>query len=256
MMYIRLLLAALFFLPVAASAQERITNLLDANKKLEMAHLAYERGDSRDALDYYLQVAQSEFGGPAAWFNAGNASYRSGDTGHAVLYYKRALKMDPDYERAIRSLDFISPATNESDSLFTDEVVGTVFRKTTPAFWVIIAEVCFVLIWISVARAMAIPDRDRRGHWIAAMGWALVFFLASGYLAYANHEFRAGGNQAVVVSDKTITRSAPDETATAVLELPAGTIVDLSEQPRKGFVRVRLADGRAGFVETDTIERI
>ena len=93
-----LAIVAAFFFPAVAPAQSdrfaAITTLEEANKVAENAHLAFERGESRLAQDDYLRIANSSFGGAQSWFNAGTAAYRSGDIGRAVLYYKRALKVE------------------------------------------------------------------------------------------------------------------------------------------------------------------
>lgn len=255
-----LLILSLLLLPLTLQANterlQPVETLSEANEVLDDAHLAYERGDTREAMDAYLRVANSPFGGAPAWFNAGTAAYRSGDVGRAVLYYKRALKIDPGYTRARSSLDFVSPATNQQEVGFAEEVLGTVFNRTSPGLWVLVAQGFFLLMCFALARSIAARHRDDRGHWIAVFSWCGVFLLISGGIAWANHLYRVSGAEAVVLAEKAITRTEPRPDATAQLELPPGTVLELTESPRRGFVRFRLVDGRAGFISTDQIERI
>ncbi len=254
-----LLVALCLYTPLAAqddAGDVVIKDLDSANKVLERGHYAFERGETREAMNMYVKVAQSGYGTASVWSNAGTAAYRTGEIGPAVLYYSRALRIDPGYERARSSLAFVSPATNDAGTGFFSQVVDTIFRNTTPAVWIIGAEIFFLLACLSLARTLAIADRDRRGHWIASLAWALVLCIACVGIGVMNQHFRAGGNKAVVLSEKTITRSEPRSDSTAQLELPAGTIVEMTEEPIRGFVRFKLADGRSGYIQTDQIERI
>lgn len=250
------LCVALLRISPAQSAAEPISDLAAANKLLDEANTAYELGDARKAMDLYVRIAQAGYGTAPVWSNAGAAAYRSGEIGYAVLYYSRALRADAGYDRARASLAYISPATNDHDGGFLGVVVESVFQKTSPGFWVILAEVFLLGASLGLARVLAIADRDRRGVWYAVLGWSLVFCVATSAAAYANHRYRAGGDDAVVILDKAVTRSEPKEDSTAQLELPAGTILRMTEEPRRGFVRFKLADGRTGYIQTDQVERI
>ncbi|MCC6547083.1 tetratricopeptide repeat protein [Candidatus Sumerlaeota bacterium] len=259
-MIFRHLLFVLLLLAGTAAAQtassEAVTDLASANKVFEEGNHAFERGDARAALDAYIKVAESGFGDAQVWSNAGTAAYRAGDTGRAVLYYSRALRLDPGYDRARSSLGVVSPATNSLGDGFLTEVIDTLFRRTPPGFWFLAAELLFLLCCFSIARFLAATDRDKRGHWFASLSWSLVLTLACVGVGVADHHFRAGGNSAVVLSDKTVTRSEPREESVAQLELPAGTIVEMTESPQRGFVRFKLADGQSGYISLDQIERI
>lgn len=235
---------------------ESVTSIDEANVVLEDAHMAFERGDTRRAMELYRQVALGGFDTPAVWTNAGTAAYRSGEIGKAVLYYERALRMDPNYERARRSLDIVSPATNDVRDSFREEVIAAVFESTSPVIWVLFAEFFYLLVCVAIFRAFKAVDRDQRGHWIAVLAWCAVLGVLCAGLAFANYSFRKGSADAVVLEDRSITRSEPNPTATAQLELPAGTLLELTEAPRRGFVRFKMLDGRTGYIPVDDIEKI
>lgn len=235
---------------------EGIKDLADAQDRMERAHLAFERGDSREALELYLAVARSRFANAGVWANAGTAAYRSGDTGRAVLFYSRALKMDPAYDFARNSLAVISPTTNDRDQGFGTELAGALFHRTTPGGWVIAAQIFFLFICLAIAKTLGARDRDARGHWGAILCWSAGLYALCLGVGIANYRFRIGPAGAVVVADKAISRSEPRTGATAQLELPAGTILTLTGDPTRGFVRFQLADGSDGFISTEEIERI
>lgn len=260
MMRFVFLLAALLASPClyaqSSTALDPITDLDSANRRLEEAHMAFERGDTRDAMNLYVKVAQSGYATPSIWTNAGTAAYRSGDNGRAVLYYRRALQLDPSYDRALKSFEFVSPATNTAGETFRAEFLESIFRRTSPVFWVLLGEFFYILVCFSLVRMIVVRDRDRRGHWGAIFGWNTAFLLLAAAVAFGNYHYRQGGSNAVVIDDRTITRSEPHETGKAQLELPAGTVLELTDRPQRGFVRFKLADGRTGFIPMENIEKI
>lgn len=233
-----------------------VVDLESANATLEAAHLAFERGDASEAMEMYLRVAESGYPAASVWTNAGTAAWRAGRPGEAVLYYKRALRLDPTYSRALQSLEYVSPATNLTEESLRNNVLTALLRHSTPGQWFLAAQMLFLLGCFAIARSMASPDPEARGHWVAVLAWSLVFCLGAGAVGWINHTARMGGSEAVVMRDGATTRSEPREGSTEQMELPAGTVLEILESPRRGFVRVRSADGSTGFISTESITRI
>lgn len=233
-----------------------ITNLTTANTVLEEAHLAFERGDAVTAMRQYERVAKAGFGTAKVWSNAGTAAYRAGDMGRAVLYYSRALRQDPDNYRALKSLEVASPATNTSSGSFGEDALRYTLRHTPIGMWIGLAELCFLLFCFGIAKLMATVTREDRGHWVAVLGWSGVGLLLFAAISWGAHEARVGGNEAVVLKAGAVAYSEPNSSSVAQLEIPAGTLVQMTEAPRRGFVRIKMMDGSAGYLATDTLESI
>jgi len=229
--------------------------LEEANAKLEEAHVLFGRGEPQKAQEIYVRVAEEGFGSAQVWTNAGTAAYRAGDEGRAVLYYSRALRLDPSYGRALQSLRFVQPDSNTADS-------GTEFLRATvgfisPIWWAIGAQLVFIVVCFSIARSLARwRHPEERSHWLIVGAWSVVFLAGIIGLTAWSHAWRVGGNDAVVLTKGAIARSEPRQESTAQLELPAGTIVTMLEAPAGGFVRIKLVDGQSGFLSTRDLEPI
>ncbi len=228
----------------------------EARARQEKANGAFERGDYTSALDMYEGIARAGHGTPAVLGNAGAAAFRLGDIGKAVLYYRRALRLDPGYDRAVRSLRIIAPTSAAEAPSFVAVVVEALFTHTSPVFWVVVMDLFLVAGSVFLWRGMSTPDPDRRAHYLSLVAYASVFVLISGGTAFGNERWRRGGAEAVVLRDKTSGLSAPTPTAQELLVLPAGTTVTLTEEPSGGYVRFRLPDGSAAYVATGAIERV
>jgi SH3-like domain-containing protein len=63
------------------------------------------------------------------------------------------------------------------------------------------------------------------------------------------------GKEAVVMSSSVSIKSSPDRAATELFVLHEGTTVKVGEKI-DGWVEIRIADGRKGWIEESRIERI
>ncbi len=247
----------LLTIPTRNASAENLLDLNRANELFAQAHEAYDRGDFEEAKNVYERLGSAGWNSPRVWINAGAASYRAGDIGRAVLYYQRALKLEPNNAVARQSLSAISPASNRmEESSFLGEVMATVFQRTSPVLWVLMGQLLWLLLCFGIYRLFRSSNRDERGHWWAVSGWSAVLLLICVLSGYANYRVQIDSNEAVVVATRAITYSEPSRESAQVLEIPAGTVVRLVDTERRGFVRVRLADGTDGFVNTADLERI
>lgn len=255
---IRFFLALLLLLPVLIPAQgTNIRDYAEANQLFDSANDRFAKGEPEQALEIYQRLLRSGYDTPAVLGNAGTAAHRAGAVGMAVLYYKRALRADPNYDRAISSLRQIEPQSNKAPD---ESVLGTffrwLFRVTAPMLWIVAAELFLLTASFSLWMALHSGNPERRGHWLAVMTYTMIVCAVCGGLAFGNWRMRSGGDDAVILQDKTVARSAPTESSAELLLLPAGTVVTLTEEPQRGYVRVRLADGSAGYVAVKELERI
>ena len=71
---------------------------LEANK-------LYQQGQYEPALERYNAVILSGSESADLYYNMGNAAFRANSIGHSILYYEKALKIEPTHEDAIHNLD-------------------------------------------------------------------------------------------------------------------------------------------------------
>ncbi|MDX2175212.1 MAG: hypothetical protein SF028_01960 [Candidatus Sumerlaeia bacterium] len=250
------LLLAASALFAQSAAPERIDTVADAASLVERANKLYEDGDFKGALGIYERVARSGYSTAAVLGNAGAAAYRDGDPGRAVLYYRRALRVDPGYDRALQSLRVVSPASNDAGSSFWQGAVEGLFRLAPPGLWLGLSQLLLLFFSFAVYRALASEDPDARSHWFAVGAYAALVLAAVAACGYGSYRFRTGGGDAVILAPDTVLRSAPAAASSELFALPAGTVVRLLEEPVSGFVRCRLADGSTGYAPTAGLEPI
>ncbi len=231
--------------------------LAEANDLYSRANEAYEAQRYEEALELYERLAAGEYGTADVLANAGTAAWRTEDAGRAVLYYLRALRLDPGNERARENLAFVQPETNvvDGDSFFA--LLETWFASTPSLPWYVLFQAAFVLLVVAMTfAARSAPRTDVRADWLGRAGAGLMASIFFGTIVFLHGEARRPDGDAVVIRDKAVSRSGPATNYFEQLELPAGTVVTLKGAPRNGWVEFRLLDGSTGFLTTESVEPI
>lgn len=239
----------------------------DARSRVARAVEAYSSAldtTDRELRGERFRQAERLFGGALAlgvenadlYTNQGNAALQAGRLGGAVVAYRRALRLDPDHDRALQNLDYARSLLPEwvprrersplfDSFFFWHRSLSRSERATGGA--VLFALACALggaaVRWRSpLARTSSI---------VLAAGWAalLVSLLLDSRARLAD--------EVVLTAPETVVRSADSIHAPARFAhpLPAGTEARVVER-REGWLRIRMASGRDGWVQGSSATRV
>lgn len=206
----------------------------------QQASAAYARGAYSDSAVRWSDLAR-ERPSAGAFHNLGNAEWKRGRVGYAVLAWERAQWLDP-YDASTRAnLRFARKSAQFSmPDLAWYEVCSTWLPVNA---WAWIASGGF---WLAVG-LVALPGifRWRKAGWhqaVSAAAFAL-FLLAVPALLGVHTRARLG----VIRLADTPLRLTPTGEAQAVAKLPAGEVVRW-ERSRRDYLYVRAGNDAAGWV--------
>src|SRR4051812_8430889 len=74
------------------------------NPVFAQANQAFDQGRYQEAVDGYQELVRSGQWNAGLFYNLGNAWFRLGDFGHAILNYERALALEPRHPEAQANL--------------------------------------------------------------------------------------------------------------------------------------------------------
>jgi len=86
--------ALAFSLLLAVFIPSQAKPLLD-RETMNRANQLYENGHYTEAVQTYQLLVDQDYVDSSLFYNLGNAHYRSGDLGKAILNYERAARLDP-----------------------------------------------------------------------------------------------------------------------------------------------------------------
>lgn len=176
------------------------------------ADSAYAADNFEEAAAGYEQVIASDGSSSALYYNLGNAYYRLGKLGKAVIAYERALKIDPSNDDARFNLAFVrrhlaDKQTSDKSTLgiMADKVVGWF----SPDAWAWICCGLFILTLSLIALYLFTESVwIRKTGFFGAIG-GFVLSVLSFIIAQSAASLTQANDSGVVVSQSVILSSSP-----------------------------------------------
>lgn len=223
------------------------------------ASTAYSEGNYEAALDLYTRIVSQGYEAPDLYYNMGNAAFRSNRLGYAVLYYNKALKLDPSHEEAERNLAYVERYKEDQLEQVPELFIRSWIRSLVGIFsvqtWSLLAIMLFgillvaLLVYIFAARLAL----KKTGFFSGLV--VLVLFLVSISAALDRNAEIVAPDQAVIVSPSVVVKSSPSMTGTDLFVLHEGTEITVADQVGE-WTEVRISDGRIGWVPAEAFEII
>jgi tetratricopeptide (TPR) repeat protein len=197
----------------------------------------------------------------AAYYDAGNAYYRLGKLGAAVLSWERALRLRPGLLDARHNLEVAHQAIGAK--LGKDRVSGgfdnpwwvRAGERFSPALLIILALACDLALFAALLARRGFGRSAARAG-LTALAWvAALFLVMSGLLLMARLAHIHDQRDAIVVADEVIMRELPDAKSREMPTLHAGLRVQIVKTVAS-WARVRLANQVEGWVPDTTVGRI
>lgn len=229
------------------------------------ANAHYYKGEYELAARTYAQILSDErIEAPVLYHNLGNAYFRTGAYGSAILYYRRGLRLEPDGPVAQGLQQNLEVArrvlqeryrSGEDKSQFIYAEPGGLIYQVSHAASVLTLIVAFLAAWwlaLGLASLRRIAPQ-RRWPGPVAVPVFVIAALAGLVLAgrvYTDNTFRLG----VVVEDRVTLREGPNADAQGV-DVPEGMEVRIVDSDA-AWTKIELSNGRRGWVETPEVKQI
>ncbi len=234
-----------FRIAVLAAVLARLASLAPAavpapETAFQEASAAYARGAYSDSAVRWSDLAR-EHPSAGAFHNLGNAEWKRGRVGYAILAWERAQWLDPFDANTRANLRFARKnAQLGAPDLAWYEVCSTWLPVDA---WAWIASGGF---WVAVG-LVALPGifRWRKAGWhqaVSAAGFALFLLAAPALLG-----IQTRAELGVIRLADTPLRLTPTSEAQALARLPAGEVVRW-ERSRRDYLYVRAGNDAAGWV--------
>ncbi len=223
------------------------------------ANKAYAAGLYAEAAGLYKRVADAGYESPELFYNLGNAFFKQNDFTHAILWYERALKLDPGNEDISFNLNVantkIADKIEPLPELFYKRWYYGLVRLMPVDTWALAGVVLFItsllgLVLYQVSRVLVLR---KAGFWSAAV----LLFLSAGTLVLAWSGYRSSYTvkEAVLVAPTITVKSSPDEKSTDLFVLHEGTKVRLTDRINDWY-EIRIANGSVGWLPQSALETL
>lgn len=224
----------------------------------------YEDGDYQGAVAQYEKVLDYGLRNAAVHYNLGNAWYKLGRPGRAILHYERALRLDPGDDDARRNLAYVRGRTIDRVADGGENIYLRLLHRFRDALTLDQAAFAFLGAWLLLSAAVFLRiigngalRGTARGRTIFYTALFALLVMAASGLQYGLHWRQVTDDStAIVTAEKVDVTSAPSGDAKLVTPVHEGLKVRVIEA-REGWLRIVIPGvGLGGWVPDDQLERI
>jgi tetratricopeptide (TPR) repeat protein len=236
--------------------QTAFTTPIDAFRQAETL---YQEDRYAEAIDVYESIRESGVEDGVLYYNLGNAYFKSGRLGLAIVSYERALKFLPGDEDVRANLAFATSLV--SGGLATPPLplaIGWVveaYRRTGPAVLAWTLGLSFLAGGIGVSVLLLDRWPALRTPAFVVLAASSVVALVAGASLFAKVQAEHHRVDGIVVTANAYVRSGPLESSPRLAEIHEGLKVRILGE-REGFLQVSLANGLTGWLPREQVERI
>jgi tetratricopeptide (TPR) repeat protein len=227
--------------------------------QFEQANQFYRTGEYQKAAQLYEQVMKNGYENPALYYNLGNAYFKINNIPAAILSYERARRLAPgdddiSYNLRLANLRLVDKIEPVPQLIFI-RWKNTIIQSFSADGWAVFGIVC---VWGALCAGLCFfAFRSLLVQRLALLAVAVTFALMMfGFFGmYQQYQYEQSAAGAIIFSPTVSVKSAPDEKSTDLFVIHEGVKVELLDSVGD-WRKIRLADGKVGWISNQTIQII
>lgn len=226
---------------------------------MQQGNTAYQNGNYDLAIDCYQEIIDHGNEGAILYYNLGNAYFKAKQTADALLWYERALRLDPSNEDIKHNIAYANMQITDKIDVLPEMFVvrwwNALSKSMTVTGWAVMAVVFGAIFALSIALMLV-----SRRRWLSVTAVALAFvslLIAIFSLIFASKEAKRYVNQpeAIVMQSVVNAKGTPNESGTSLFVIHEGLKVVVTDRVGT-WVEIKLPNGEKGWVEASSLEEI
>jgi tetratricopeptide (TPR) repeat protein len=247
--------AAMTAQAAAMAAQAATSDDKNPSALFFSANALYSDERYAEAAATYESVLASGVESGTVHYNLGNAYFKAGSLGQAVLAYERARRLipgDPDLA-ANRAFAREQADDVQSQSLLERIAFPLAERMSTDSLLLLAAAVWWALLF-ALAGAALLPRVEKPARRVA-LAFSLLLVLVVASAAYRHRTVDHPRFAVVTSSEEATVRYEPSPNGTAFYNVKPGAVLRVVGD-REGWRQVSTRDGRRGWVEAAALSTL
>ena len=211
------------------------------------------------AVDAYQNIIHLGYEGTSLYYNLGNAYYREGKIGMAILYYEKAHRLSPGDDDVNHNLVIANTKTiDKIDTLpqfFLFQWWESLLAMFTLSGWTTLTYIFYLLLLASIGLYFfAKKSSMQRYSFFSGLISALLLIIAAVFLL-VNLNRRLNIKEAIVIQPTATVKLAPDPSSNDAFIIHEGLKVRETDHV-ENWVKIRLQDGKEGWIQQGEIGTI
>jgi tetratricopeptide (TPR) repeat protein len=203
------------------------------------------------AIESYRQLINSGYEGTALYYNLGNAYFREGKIGYAILFYEKALKLSPGDEDIKHNLALANLKTIDKlesfPKFFLFEWWEGLLSLFTSSGWTIVVYVFYLLLIFSIAFYFFSRNSLQQKVVLISGITGLILLILSITLLAVKLNKELNIKNGVVVENTVNVKLSPDTGSNDAFIIHEGLKLRLEDEV-DNWIKIRLEDGKVGWI--------
>lgn len=217
----------------------------------------YQEDNYDDAIKMFSKIEKSGIESAALYYNLGNAYFKSGDLGRAVLYYHRAKRLGPGDADIINNLQFASQFSEVQMVGVQLNPIEAFLKKTVGSYQLSALGWLSSLFFISFLILLIVKfglQYDFTGIHAVIISVLCLTIFAVGLTTF---KYRVDylDRRAVILAPDAPVYSGPSSNTELELQGAPGLVVELLQESGE-FYNVLLENKRRGWIKKDLVAEI
>jgi len=228
----------------------------DSNSIMQTANEYYKNNRYQLAIEEYNKLLLDGFEGTSLYYNLGNAHYRLGKVGYAILYFQKALKLSPNDEDVKHNLALAKLNLKDKVDTLPPFFIFNLWEGLLASFsvtgWTIIVYIVFILFLIvTVSYFFSRNVTEQRISFFSGAGLTIALVFAIILLVVKmNKEYNV--KDGIIVETAVVVKSSPDFSSKDSFQIHEGLKVRVEDHV-DDWVKIRLNDGKIGWINEKSI---
>jgi len=219
----------------------------------------YEERNYEQALEHFQVIENKNHYSFELFYNIANTHFRLNNLGLAILYYQRALRIQPNNKPVQANLDYALSLTKDKQTIqqynplikFTLRIINSLSVNQ----WFIALFIVFLLI-IAITNVIIIyfKDKDKTIPFFF-LGLIVIIFLITASAVSYRWYFYSDKTKAVLIAPTANCYSGPGEDYTHLFSIHEGKVITILRKEH-GWSQIKLSNDVTGWIPDDKLKLI
>jgi tetratricopeptide (TPR) repeat protein len=232
---------------------------LNSDSLFNSANKAYIDKKYNESTNSYEILINKGFRSTELFYNAGNAYFKTGNYAKAILNYERAKLIDPTNSdidfNLTKTRTYVIDKIETIPDFFIKAWLKNALSVLSPNIWAIISLLSFVVfILLYLFYLLAGKANIKRLSFYLGLLLLIVSILTLTF-SFKTRKYIEKSDSAIIMSPTVTVKSSPDLESTDIFIIHEGTKVYIIRL-LGNWTEIKLTDGKQGWLESSTIEKI
>ena len=246
----RLFYILLLFLSVSMGAQ--------SDKLFEAGNKFYNESNFQEAINTYQRIVDGGEHSAELYFNMANAYYKLNRIAPSIYYYEKALQLSPKDKDIKSNLSFAQNMTIDDIESVPEMGLSKMFKNLVNALsfdtWATLAVVLvFVFVILFLSYYFSYTTIKKRMAFLGSSS-AIILSVVMLFFAFRKYDYDQKDKPAIVFAQESDVKTDPNLRSEVAFTLHEGTKVQILEEFDSNWIKIKLSDGKTGWIPNDDIK--